>query len=286
METKDALAETARALAQGYGEAGIPLYESGRRLPQRQAVIAVLRDVQKLLFPAFYGEKELLRLPGEAYAALLLARIREGLTAQLELAMAEGEQARAREVCGEVIARLPALQRLVHRDLQAAFDGDPAAASMEEVILAYPGLFAVFIYRVAHELFVRDVPMIPRIMTEFAHSQTGIDIHPGAEIGAHFFIDHGTGVVVGETAVIGERARIYQGVTLGALSPAGMRRGGARRHPKVGSGVTLYANATLLGGETEIGDGSVIGGNAFLTGGVAPGTVVSIKKPEMIFRGQ
>lgn len=282
MTSDQTIAIAARQLAENYQTAQLPMYGVAR-LPARQEVIALLRDLQKLFFPAYYGERELLTLPPEQYAALLLARVRQRLTAQLDLTLPQGQN--AAPICRAFLARLPAVQQRIDGDLAAAFDGDPAAHSMEEVIFSYPGLFAVFIYRVAHELYRLRVPMLPRIMTEYAHSQTGIDLHPGAEIGEAFFIDHGTGVVVGETAIIGDHARLYQGVTVGALAPAGEKSGG-RRHPKLGSHVTLYANATLLGGETEVGDGAVIGGNAFITRSVAPNTTVHLKKPEMIVRGK
>ena len=170
-------------------------------------------------------------------------------------------------------------------DVEAIFDGDPAAQNKEEVVFAYPGLFAIFAYRVAHELYLRHVPIIPRMMTEYAHSRTGIDIHPGATIGSYFFIDHGTGIVVGETTVIGDHVKLYQGVTLGALSP----RGGhaslpGKRHPTVESGATIYSGASILGGDTVIGANSVVGGNAFLTSSVSPETRVVIRAPETTFK--
>lgn len=282
MTTEQAISAAAWQLAENYQKTHLPMYDAPR-LPSRQEVIALLRDLQKLLFPAFYGERELLTLPPEEYAALLLTRAARRLRTQLLLTLPEGEDAEA--VCRAFLTRLPEVQLRIDSDLAATIDGDPAARSMQEVIFSYPGLFATFIYRVAHELYLLGVPMLPRIMTEYAHSQTGIDLHPGAQIGEAFFIDHGTGVVVGETAVIGDHARLYQGVTVGALAPAGAKPGG-RRHPKLGSHVTLYANATLLGGETEVGDGAVIGGNAFVTESVAPNTTVHLKKPEMIVRGK
>ena len=194
---------------------------------------------------------------------------------------------RAEKVCEAMMERLPHIQELLLKDLTANYNGDPAASSRQEIILSYPGMFAIFIYRIAHELYLEKVPMIPRIMTEYAHSQTGIDINPGATIGEYFSIDHGTGVVVGETTIIGDNVKLYQGATLGALSPAGMATNpNVRRHPKVGNNVVIYANSTLLGGATEIGDNVVVGGNAFLTSSVAPNTVVSVKNPEMTFRGK
>ena len=277
----------AARLAEQYNAAALPMYGDALRLPSRQAIIEIIRAVQKLLFPVYYGEKHLLKLPPEQYGALLMERIFDDLSAQIALTMEKTEEnrRRAEEAAGGLLARLPDIQSMLQKDLDAFFDGDPAAHSMEEVVLSYPGFFAIFIYRIAHELYEMKVPMIPRIMTEYAHSQTGIDINPGAAIGDYFFIDHGTGIVVGETAVIGDHAKLYQNTTLGALSPAGMRGvPGERRHPKIGSNVTVYAGSTLLGGATEIGDNVVIGGNAFLTDSVEPNTTVSIKKPEMLFR--
>ena len=277
----------AAKLAEQYNAAALPMYGDALRLPSRQAIIEIIRAFQKLLFPVYYGEKHLLKLPPEQYGALLMERVFDDLSAQIALTMEETEASRRRaeETAGELLTRLPGIQRTLQKDLDAFFDGDPAAHSMEEVVLSYPGFFAIFIYRIAHELYEMGVPMIPRIMTEYAHSQTGIDINPGAVIGDYFFIDHGTGIVVGETAVIGDHAKLYQNTTLGALSPAGMRGvPGERRHPKIGSNVTVYAGSTLLGGATEIGDNVVIGGNAFLTSSVEPNTTVSIKKPEMLFR--
>jgi serine O-acetyltransferase len=175
----------------------------------------------------------------------------------------------------------------VHLDLQAAYDGDPAAKDMAEIIFAYPGLFAITVYRLAHELYLLDVPMLPRIMTEYAHSITGIDIHPGATIGEYFFIDHGTGIVIGETTVIGNNVKVYQGVTLGALSTrGGQKLRGKRRHPTIENNVTIYAGASILGGETVVGEGCVIGSNAFITESVAPGTTVTIKNQELQYRAR
>ena len=276
-------------MAEIYKEAEIPLYGDAQRMPSRETVIEIIRDCQKLFFPVYYGNRDLLKLPPEQYSALLMEHIHEKLTAQIALTMSECEEndARAYDIASDFVARLPAIQEMLLKDLAANFDGDPAAYSMEEVLLSYPGMFAIFIYRIAHELYARKVAMIPRMMSEYAHSQTGIDINPGATIGEYFFIDHGTGVVVGETTIIGDNVKLYQGATLGALSPAGMATNpNVRRHPKVGNNVVIYANSTLLGGATEIGDNVVVGGNAFLTSSVAPNTVVSVKNPEMTFRGK
>ena len=279
----------AAAMAEQYNASELPMYGDALRLPNRQSIIAIIRDCQKLLFPVYYGEKHLLKLPPEEYSALLMEIIFDKLSGQIALTMDETKENRAlaEEITAELLGKLPEIQRSLQKDLDAFFAGDPAAHNREEVVLSYPGFFAIFIYRLAHILYVRGVRMIPRIMTEFAHSQTGIDINPGATIGEYFFIDHGTGIVVGETTIIGDNVKMYQGATLGALSPAGMRSvPGERRHPKVGNNVTIYAGSTLLGGETEIGDNVVIGGNAFLTSSVQPNTTVSIKKPEMSFRGK
>ena len=285
----DIVRSTADQLAAQYNKSALPMYGDALRLPSRKAIIEIIRSFQKLLFPVYYGEKHLLKLPPEQYGALLMERIFDDLSGQIALTMEDSEEGRARaeEITGRLLCKLPEIQRMLQKDLDAFFDGDPAAHDREEIVLSYPGFFAIFIYRIAHELYVMNVPMIPRIMTEYAHAGTGIDINPGATIGEYFFIDHGTGIVVGETSVIGNNVKLYQGATLGALSPAGMRSvPGERRHPKVGNNVTIYAGSTLLGGATEIGDNVIIGGNAFLTSSVEANTTVSIKKPEMSFREQ
>lgn len=277
----------ALTMAGQYNASVLPMYGDALRLPNRKAIIEIIRSFQKLIFPVYYGEKHLLKLPPEQYSALLMERIFDDLSGQIALTMEETDEnrRRAEEITAQLFTRLPEIQRLLQKDLEAFFEGDPAAHNREEVVLSYPGFFAIFIYRIAHELYVIDVPMIPRIMTEYAHAGTGIDINPGATIGEYFFIDHGTGIVVGETSIIGDRVKIYQGVTLGAFSPVGMKSvPGERRHPKVGNNVTIYAGSTLLGGATEIGDNVVVGANAFITSSVEPNTTVSIKKPEMNFR--
>jgi len=194
---------------------------------------------------------------------------------------------RGQQVTIAFMEALPALRTLLATDVRAAYDGDPAARSYDEVIFSYPGLFAVTVYRAAHELWHQEVPFLPRIMSEYAHSLTGIDIHPGAHIGESFFIDHGTGVVIGETTEIGNRVRLYQGVTLGALSlprDAGERYRNKKRHPTLEDDVIVYAGATILGGDTVIGARSVIGGNVWLTESVPPDTKVFLKTPELIFK--
>ena len=224
-------------------------------------------------------------LAPEDYAALLLERIEKQLFSQIALALPEEQELQAQELAAEMVMRLPKIAQKVQLDLEATFDGDPAAGSREEILFSYPGLFAILVYRVAHELYQMKVPILPRMMSEYAHSHTGIDIHPGAQIGDYFFIDHGTGIVVGETTVIGDRVKLYQGVTLGALSPRdGHHSRPGKRHPTVEDDVTIYSGASILGGETVIGRGSVVGGNAFLTGSVQEDTRVVIHAPETVFK--
>ena len=266
-------ADIARAMAATMESASIPMYGNKLRLPDRGAIIALIRELRRLFFPAYFGDPQ------------LMERIETALTAQIALALPESEAVQASQIAQAVVAELPHIQQVLLTDIEATFDGDPAAANREEIVFAYPGLFAIFVYRVAHELYLRQVPMIPRIMTEYAHSRTGIDIHPGAQIGPWFFIDHGTGIVVGETTVIGSHVKLYQGVTLGALSPrAGHASLPGKRHPTVGDYVTIYSGASILGGKTSIGAHSVVGGNAFLTGSVADNTRVVITAPETVFK--
>ena len=277
--------EIARAMASTMEHAAIPMYGKKLRLPDRSAIIALIKELRRLFFPAYFGDPQLMALPAENYAALLLERIETALTAQIALALPEDETERASQIAQSIVAELPRIQQVLLTDIEATFDGDPAAANKEEIIFAYPGLFAIFVYRIAHELYLRHIPMIPRMMTEYAHSRTGIDIHPGAQIGPWFFIDHGTGIVIGETTVIGSHVKLYQGVTLGALSPrAGHASLPGKRHPTVCDYVTIYSGASILGGKTVIGEHSVVGGNAFLTDSVADNTRVVITAPETVFK--
>ena len=274
-------AEIAKAMAENMTHAAVPLYGKKLRLPDRGAIIGIIKEFRRLLFPAYFGDAQLMALPPENYAALLLERIETALTAQVALALPEDQAFAAAALTHEILEQLPRIQQTLMTDIEATFDGDPAAADKEEIIFAYPGLFAIFVYRIAHELYLRQVPMIPRMMTEYAHSRTGIDIHPGAQIGPWFFIDHGTGIVIGETTVIGSHVKLYQGVTLGALSPRGGRaHSSGKRHPTVGDGATIYSGASIFGGETVIGENAVVGGNAFLTESVADNARVVIRPPE------
>ena len=277
----------ARTMAQTYSTGAVPLYGKKLRLPDRQAVILLIKDIRRLIFPAYYGEAALMSLAPEDYAALLLERIEKQLQRQIALTLPEEQEAQAAELAAEMVTKLPQIARQVQMDLEATFDGDPAAGSREEILFSYPGLFAILVYRVAHELYRLHIPILPRMMSEYAHSHTGIDIHPGAQIGDYFFIDHGTGIVVGETTVIGDRVKLYQGVTLGALSTRdGHHSLPGKRHPTVEDDVTIYSGASILGGDTVIGRGSVVGGNAFLTSSVQKDTRVVIHAPETVFKSR
>lgn len=277
--------EIAAAMAENMSQAAVPLYGKKLHLPDRNSIIGIIKELRRLFFPAYFGEAQLMALSAESYAALLLERIETALTAQVALSLPEDQAFAAGALTHEILEQLPRIQQMLMTDIEATFDGDPAAADKEEIIFAYPGLFAIFVYRVAHELYLRHIPMIPRMMTEYAHSRTGIDIHPGAQIGPWFFIDHGTGIVIGETTVIGSHVKLYQGVTLGALSPrAGHASLPGKRHPTVCDDVTIYSGASILGGQTVIGEHTVVGGNAFLTSSVADNTHVVIHAPEMVFK--
>ena len=287
MMSENHICAAAKAMAQTYTTGSVPLYGKKLRLPDRQAVILLIKDIRRLIFPAYYGEAALMSLAPEDYAALLLERIEKQLFRQIALTLPEEQEDRAAELAAEMVTRLPKIARMVQLDLEATFDGDPAAGSREEILFSYPGLFAILVYRVAHELYEMNIPILPRMMAEYAHSHTGIDIHPGAQIGDHFFIDHGTGIVVGETTIIGDRVKLYQGVTLGALSTRdGHHSQPGKRHPTVEYDVTNYSGATILGGNTTIGRGSVVGGNAFLTSSVQKDTRVVIHAPETVFKSR
>ena len=260
--------------------------------PHQKEIVEILRMFQEVVFPGYYGEPVLYRANLRDHLGDMLFRIHLRLSAEIERARAHLSDAgvpaeAAREITTQLFERLPDVADLLAGDVQAAFDGDPAATGSEEIILAYPGVRAIFTYRIAHELHRLGVPLIPRMMTEFAHQETGVDIHPGASIGKSFFIDHGTGVVIGETTRIGDRVKLYQGVTLGALSFQKDERGrlirGTKRHPTVEDDVVVYAGATILGGETVIGRGSVIGGSVWLTTSVPPWTRVTLEGSQLKF---
>ena len=263
--------------------------------PDREAVESILSNVQHLIFPGFYRAQTYRYYTRENATSTLVEDTLFNLTKQICLVFqyCEGEDCpseeenleRAQELSLQFLKKIPLIREYIDTDLQAEFDGDPAAFNKDEIIYSYPGLYAIMVYRIAHELVLLDVPMIPRMMTEMAHSLTGIDINPGATIGKYFFIDHGTGIVIGETTEIGENVKIYQGVTLGALSTRkGQLLHGVKRHPTLKDNVTIYAGASILGGETVIGQGAVIGANAFITSSIPAGARVSIKNQEYTVR--
>lgn len=258
--------------------------ERGSALPDRAEVILALKDIRKLFFPAFFAAEDA-REDLEHFAEAILNNIYFRMKKQLERAYCfMGEcHSIAEENAKAFMKALPAIRNTLFTDLDATFEGDPAAKSKEEIVFCYPGFYAIMVYRVAHVLYEMGVPFIPRMMSEYAHGKTGIDINPGATIGEYFFIDHGTGIVIGETTVIGRGVKIYQNVTLGALSPRkGQMLSGVKRHPTVEDEVTIYSGASILGGETVIGKGAVIGGNCFVTESVGAGVRVSVKPPELI----
>ena len=250
------------------------------RQPDKDVIIDIIEKLRRIVFPGYFRDKTYRIYNAKHNLSMLIEDVMSNLSEQMALVLSEEGQ--AEDLCLQFLRRIPAVRAMVQTDLQAAYDGDPAATGMAEVIFSYPGLFAITVYRLAHELYVLKVPMIPRIMTEYAHSITGIDIHPGATIGEFFFIDHGTGIVIGETTVIGENVKIYQGVTLGGLSTrGGQSLRGKRRHPTIEDNVTIYANASILGGDTVIGQGCVIGASAFITESVPACTTVSMKLQEL-----
>ena len=268
-------------------------------LAGQKAVHAVVDALLGVLFPGCHGEQPLLENRLELTFNIQLRSVAVALAEQIEHAFryqCEFEQCRncgdcrrqAEEAVVGLLEALPDLSRALQRDVQAAYDGDPAAKSHMEIVMSYPGLHAIAIHRLAHQLYLREVPLIPRVMSELAHSRTGIDIHPGARIGEAFFIDHGTGVVIGETCIIGENVKIYQGVTLGALSFPKDEHGnpikGIKRHPEVGDNVTIYAGATILGGDTRVGAGAVIGANVWLTHSVPDKAKVYNQQPKPLSR--
>ena len=265
------------------GQRDIDLLEVFRQ-PDKDIIIEVIEKLRRIVFPGYFRDKNYRIYNAKHNLSILIEDVMFNLSQQMALVFGQEEapEKKAEEICLEFLRRIPQVRAMVQTDLQAAYDGDPAATGMAEVIFSYPGLFAITVYRLAHELYALKVPMIPRIMTEYAHSVTGIDIHPGATIGKYFFIDHGTGIVIGETTVIGENVKIYQGVTLGGLSTrGGQSLRGKRRHPTIEDNVTIYANASILGGETVIGQGCVIGASAFITKSVPACTTVSMKMQEL-----
>ena len=286
-----------KKLVQTYeGDSGINFIDVSN-LPVRDNIADVIRLLMELLFPGYTGKRAVTMANLEFIVGDILCQAYSELADEIERAYryqcrmtnCEGVDCKtlAEEVTELFLSELPKVRDLLKLDVQAAYDGDPAAKSFEEVVVSYPYIQAIAIHRLAHELYLRDVPLIPRIMGEYAHSKTGIDIHPGASIGKRFFIDHGTGVVIGETSIIGDNVKMYQGVTLGALSFAKDERGeiihGGKRHPKIEDNVVIYAEATILGNVT-IGKDSIVSGNMWVKESIPPGVTVVTSRPELIYK--
>ena len=290
-DKKSAILKAAKGLTENYASEELFMPKSGRRLPNRSVIIDIVRDLKSIVFPGYFSTDTSATIFPEYYVGHRLNDIYDRLKNQIEIALLyhgeEPEEAAAhagRTACG-FFEQLPEIQRLLLTDVQAGFDGDPAAKSKEEIIFSYPGLFAIYVYRLAHVLYKEEIPFIPRVMSEYAHGRTGIDINPGATIGEYFFIDHGTGVVVGETTEIGNNVKLYQGVTLGALSTRmGQQLANVKRHPTIRDNVTIYSNSTVLGGETVVGENTIIGGNTFITESIPANTKVSAKSPELVIK--
>lgn len=296
--TKTTIEKVVEEISENYDNEPLFSTKDGKNMPERKEIIDALKELRLVMFPGYFGEQDATRCLPKYFVGDRLLTIYHMFFEQIACAFAyeesevhaseitgipdEDNQRKAERVCSEFFEQLPRIQKLLLKDVQAGYDGDPAAQSKEEVIFSYPGLFAIFVYRIAHELYIRQVPFIPRIMTEYAHAKTGIDINSGAQIGESFFIDHGTGIVIGETTIIGDHVKLYQGVTLGGLSTrGGQKLSGKKRHPTIENNVTIYAGATILGGETVIGENSVVGGNTFITGSIPANSKVSFHIPEM-----
>ena len=289
----DILPEISKSITNNYLQSELLLGKTNKPLPTRSIIIEIINDLRQLMFPSYFSVENIDSAGASYYAGHMLAVIHHKLIKQIALALAYNTDSeivstdpeiikKSENICCEFFKALPKVQHMLLLDAQAGYDGDPAADSREQVIFSYPGLYAIFVYRIAHELYKMKVPFIPRIMTEHAHSKTGIDINSGAVIGKYFFMDHGTGIVIGETTIIGDYVKLYQGVTLGALSTrGGQHLAGIKRHPTIEDRVTIYSNATVLGGETVIGADSVIGGGAFITSSIPKNTRVSVTPPKL-----
>ncbi|MDE6024518.1 MAG: serine O-acetyltransferase [Lachnospiraceae bacterium] len=286
-DIKNKIACVADELNANYMEQNIFGMEASGEIPKRSEIIEVLEEIRRVIFPGYFGTENTSFVSLSSFAGNTIAVIYEKLYKQILIALSykrkdDRTEEEAQNITCLFLDRLPAIQKLLYKDVEAELEGDPAANSKEEIIFSYPGIFSIFVYRIAHELYLLKVPFIPRIMTEYAHGKTGIDINPGATIGEYFFIDHGTGIVIGETTVIGNNVKLYQGVTLGALSTReGQLLSGVKRHPTIEDNVVIYANTTVLGGETVIGQNSVVAGNSFVTESIPPNTKVSVHIPEL-----
>jgi len=296
-KTENELATVVSGLLASYANDSRGHHIGKKHLPSRKEIFEIIELLFQVFYPGYYGRQDLTQGNLEYHVVTLVSTLRERLATQIQECLCWSDETclddrkecscceRSRKLASRLLERLPEIRNTLLEDVQAAYDGDPAAGSIDEIILAYPGLLAVTVHRVAHELHELEVPLMPRIMSEWAHSQSGADIHPGARIGRSFFIDHATGVVVGETCDIGSGVKMYQGVTLGAISHPKDERGrvirNAKRHPTVEESVTLYANATVLGGRTVVGRGSVVGGSVFLTKSVPLHSRVAVKPPDL-----
>ena len=271
-------------------------YRNGRSIdkldpfshPDKEVVIDMITKLLRIVYPGYSRDKSYRMYNARHNLSMLIEDVMYNLNKQIAIALqgqAEDPEGRAQEISIRFFRAIPGIRAVVQTDLEAFYDGDPAASSTDEIIFCYPGLFAVTVYRLAHVLYAMEVPLLPRVMTEHAHSVTGIDINPGATIGNYFFIDHGTGIVIGETTVIGDHVKLYQGVTLGALTTrGGQSLRGKKRHPTIEDHVTIYAGASILGGGTVIGRNSVIGSNVFITHSIPACTTVSVKSQELQFK--
>lgn len=283
--TRNMIMGTAKKLASNYEEQNIMDTSLKTNLPDREVVYSIIDDLLKITFPGYFATEKF--LSREAFAEGMIVTLYEKLLSQIKITLSdqgsrEEVKKKAEELTLQFLERIPKVQELLMKDVDSQLAGDPAASSREEVILAYPGLYTVFVYRYAHVLYELKVPMLPRIMSEYAHGKTGIDINPGATIGEHFFIDHGTGIVIGETAIIGNGVKIYQGVTIGALSTRkGQALSGIKRHPTIEDNVIIYANATILGGDTVVGRNVTVAGNTFVTESIPADAKVSAMMPEL-----
>lgn len=283
-----------QALLASYRSHGGINHLDGVNLPSEESVNQLASDCMHLLFPGYFEEPALTDRELPALVDRLLARIDQRCATEIEkclrFAQTENAAARARELTTTFLAQLPELRRIIKTDVDAAYAGDPAARSVEEIILAYPCVLAISLQRLAHVLYNLQVPLLPRMLTEYGHERTGCDIHPGAQLGPHFFIDHATGVVIGETATVGAHVKLYQGVTLGAKSfevdAEGHPIKGVKRHPDIGDHVTIYAHATILGGDTQVGAHSIIGSNVWLLKSIPAESVAYFKGDNLVIRSR
>jgi serine O-acetyltransferase len=276
-------------ILQSYKEFGGINHLDGVNLPSREAVSEIIKDLLKIIFPGYFDRTALHSDKAPFFVSQMLTSISERLRTEIEKSLEYAPshdvsklKHEAKRINDSFFENIPEIRRLLSMDVEAAVAGDPAALSQDEIILAYPGLISITVQRLAHFLYTNKVALLPRMMTEWAHSLTGIDIHPGAEIGDHFFIDHGTGIVIGETAIIGKHVKIYHGVTLGAKSTSKVEElRGKKRHPTIEDHATIYPGATILGGDTVIGAGSTIAGNVFLTHSVPPHSLVMFEEKKL-----